>query len=165
MSFNVVPTNNAFKANFAENVIETSISSGSYTPTITSLNQAATNIQVRNSSWVWVRLGDFVHINGNLSLTLPTGVSEFTLFISPPDTYPIVEPVTITPPSGSLVATGGNGSEVGNVIPIVVSGGWVSNIPGAANSNTFQVVMGSNINMNGQAQTKINFHIVYKVVE
>lgn len=36
MSFNVVPTNNAFKANFAENVIETSISSGSYTPTITS---------------------------------------------------------------------------------------------------------------------------------
>lgn len=47
--FNVVPTNNAFKANFAENVIETSISSGSYTPTITS--QEATDIEVRNSSW------------------------------------------------------------------------------------------------------------------
>jgi hypothetical protein len=164
MSFNVVPTNNAFKANFAENVLETSISSGSYTPTITSLNEEATDIEVRNSSWVWVRLGDFVHIDGNLSLTLPDTGLEFTLFISPPDTYPIVEPSSITPPSGSLVATGGNGSEVASAIPIVVSGGWVSNIPGALNSNTFQVVMGSNINMNGQDLTRINFHIVYKVV-
>ena len=157
MSFNVVPTNNAFKANFAENVLETSISSGSYTPTITS--QEATEIVVQNSSWV--RLGDFVHIDGNLTLTLPGSGTDFTLFISPPATYPIVEPVTMTP-SGSLVATGGSGS--GEIKPIVVSGGWVSNIPGAANSNTFQVLMESNYTMNGQDQTRINFHIVYKVV-
>lgn len=159
MSFNVGTTNNAFKANFAENVLETSISSGSYTPTITSLNEAATEIQVHNSSWV--RLGDFVHIDGNLTLTLPGSGTDFTLFISPPATYPIVEPVTMIP-SGSLVATGGSGS--GAVKPIVVSGGWVSNIPGAANSNTFQVLMESNYAMNGQEQTRINFHIVYKVV-
>ena len=160
MSFNVVPTNNAFKANFAENVIETSISSGSYTPEITSLNDAATDIVVQNSSWV--RLGDFVHIDGNLTLTLPDSGTEFTLFISPPATYPIVESVSITP-SGSLVATGGSGSGT-NPPPTVVSGGWVSNRPDEANPNTFQVLMESSLNMQEEILTRINFHIVYKVV-
>ena len=158
MSFNVGTTNNAFKANFAENVS----TCGSYTPTITSINNDATNILVEENSTSWVRLGDFVHIDGNCTLTLPQNKTDFTLLISPPVEYDIVEPVRVKP-SGSLVATGGGGSG-STPPPMLVSAGWSSNIPGESNSNTFQVVMESNTNMQGEALTKINFHIVYKVV-
>ena len=164
MSFNVGTTNNAFKANFAENLIGFSTASGSYTPTISTLPSATQPTINSIQEFSWVRLGNYVHINGNINLTLNDG-NNIIFLISPPVEYDIVQ--DSAKPSGSIIATGGTTDPTNSSTPALVAASWRSNKPaeGSSISNTFQVLIKNTVLMaTGQPEAELNFQIVYKVV-
>ena len=159
MSFQIHKTEYVRFADVSEKVI-TSSGNGSYTPTIEfESSGSGGNIDTINLS-NYVENGNFVTINGNFLMTYPTGVQTFTIFISPPTNFPIVENLTSTP-SGSVLLLGGNGK---NSSPFCQSISWVSRSSTEFfNPNRFQILVETGLNtQSGQSSNSLNYTITYK---
>jgi hypothetical protein len=162
MSFQIHKTEYVRFADVSEKVITSSGNggNGSYTPTIDlESSGSGGNIDTINLS-NYVENGNFVTINGNFVMTYPTGVQKFTIFISPPANFPIVENLT-DPPSGSVLLVGGNGN---NSSPFCQSISWVSrSSTEISHPNTFQILVETGLNtQSGQDLNSLNYTITYK---
>lgn len=164
MSFNIGKATNPYKATFAQILTGLTTASGSYTPTISALPPGTIPTLNSIQEFSWVRLGDFVHINGNINLTLVNG-DNIIFLISPPVEYDIVQ--DSDKPSGSIIATGGTTEPANTSTPALVTASWRSNKPaeGSFISNTFQVIIKNTDTMSDGQLAELNFQIVYKVVE
>ena len=162
MSFEIHKTEYVRFADVAEKVITSNGNgnNGSYTPTI-EFNSSGTGGSIDSVNLSnYVENGNFVTINGNFVMTYPVGVKTFTLYISPPSNFPIVENVT-DPPSGSVLLVGGNGNSSS---PPCQSTTWLSRSSTAApHPNTFQILVETALSTQAsQDLNSINYTITYK---